>query len=114
MGKVIRPLRSNPMTPAVPTVLGGEFEIAAIDGTKQKVKVPEGTQNGRQFRLRDKGMPVMQRRTKGNMYVEVVVEIPQKLNKKQKELLKKFGDETSEDNNPQAAGFIKKIKNMFG
>lgn len=70
--------------------LGGEFEVPAIEGGKTRVKVPDGTQSGRRFRLRAKGMPVLRSHEIGDMYVEVVVETPQNLTKRQRELLREF------------------------
>ena len=74
----------------VTAALGGEFEVPTIDGGKTRVKVPEGTQSGRRFRLQGKGMPVLRSRQIGDMYVQVVVETPQKLTKRQRELLHEF------------------------
>ena len=74
----------------VTAAIGGEFEVPTIDGGKTRVKVPEGTQSGRRFRLQGKGMPVLRARQSGDMYVQVVVETPQKLTKKQRELLAEF------------------------
>ena len=65
--------------------LGGEFEVPAIDGSKARVKVPAGTQTGQRFRLARKGMPVLRQQT-GDMYVQVAVETPQNLTKRQREL----------------------------
>src|SRR6201984_2100871 len=67
--------------------LGGEFEVPTIDGANTRVKVPEGTQSGRRFRLQDKGMPVLRSRQTGDMIVQVTVETPQNLTKRQRELL---------------------------
>src|SRR4051812_17725788 len=67
--------------------LGGEFEVPSIDGSKAKVKIPGGTQSGRRFRLSSKGMPVLRSKQAGDMYVQVVVETPQNLTKRQRELL---------------------------
>ena len=61
----------------VTAALGGDFEVPTIDGGKTRVKVPEGTQSGRRFRLQDKGMPVLRSKQTGDMYVQVVVETPQ-------------------------------------
>ncbi len=69
----------------VTAALGGEFEVPALDGSKSRVKVPDGTQSGRRFRLPQKGMPVLRSKQTGDMYVQVVVETPQKLTKRQKE-----------------------------
>jgi molecular chaperone DnaJ len=74
----------------VTAALGGEFEVPTIEGSKTRVTVPEGTQSGRRFRLRGKGMPVLRSRETGDMYVEVLVETPQKLTKRQRNLLIEF------------------------
>ena len=71
----------------VTAALGGEFEVPSIDGNKARVKVPGGTQSGRRFRLSGKGMPVLRSKQTGDMYVQVVVETPQNLTKRQRELL---------------------------
>ncbi len=70
--------------------LGGQFEVSCLDGTKSRVKVPEGTQSGKQFRLRSKGMPIMRSADQGDLYIQVTIETPQKLNKRQRELLEEF------------------------
>ena len=70
----------------VTAALGGEFEVPTIDKGKTKVKVPAGTQSGRRFRIASKGMPVLRSRQTGDMYVQVMVETPQNLTKKQQEL----------------------------
>src|SRR6266508_583685 len=69
----------------VQAALGGEFEVPTIDGGKTRVKVPEGTQSGRRFRLATKGMPVLRTKQAGDMYIQVLVETPQKLSKRQRE-----------------------------
>src|SRR6202011_2774073 len=74
----------------VAAALGGEFEVPTIDGGKTRVKIPEGTQTGRRFRLQSKGMPVLRSKQVGDMYVQVVVETPQNLTKKQRDLLAEF------------------------
>ena len=71
----------------VTAALGGEFTVPTLDGSDAKVKVPEGTQSGKQFRLRGKGMPVLRSRDVGDLYIQVVVETPQNLTKRQRELL---------------------------
>ena len=70
--------------------LGGEIEVPTIDGNHSRVKVPEGTQSGRRFRLQSKGMPVLRSKQTGDMYIQVLVETPQKLSKRQRELLNEF------------------------
>jgi len=94
--------------------LGGEFEVPTIDGGKSKVKVPEGTQSGRRFRLAGKGMPVLRGRQSGDMYVQVVVETPQNLTRKQQELLAEFEKLSSGATQPEAANFFTKVKDFFG
>ena len=93
--------------------LGGEFEVPTIDGGKTKVKVPEGTQSGRRFRLAGKGMPVLRSRQSGDMYVQVVVETPQKLTKKQRELLAEFERLSSNETQPESSGFLGKVKEFL-
>jgi molecular chaperone DnaJ len=98
----------------VQAALGGEFEVPTIDGGKTRVKVPEGTQSGRRFRLHGKGMPVLRSRQTGDMYVQVVVETPQKLTKRQRELLNEFEKLSSRDTHPESAGFFGKVREMLG
>src|SRR3981189_1354901 len=98
----------------VTAALGGEFEVPTIDGGKTRVKVPEGTQSGRRFRLQQKGMPVLRSKQMGDMYVQVMVETPQSLTKRQRELLAEFEKLSSKDTQPEAAGFFGKVKEFFG
>src|SRR4051795_2560287 len=90
----------------VTAALGGTVEVPTIDGGKTKVKVPEGTQSGRRFRLQSKGMPVLRSKQTGDMYVQVMVETPQSLTKRQKELLMEFEQMSSRDTHPESAGFF--------
>ncbi len=98
----------------VTAALGGEFEVPTIDKGKTKVKVPAGTQSGRRFRIASKGMPVLRSRQTGDMYVQVAVETPQNLTKKQQELLTEFEKLSSGATQPEAAGFFAKVKDFFG
>ena len=98
----------------VTAALGGEFEVPTIDGGKTRVKVPEGTQSGRRFRLQDKGMPVLRSKQTGDMYVQVVVETPQSLTKRQRELLAEFEKLSSKDTHPESAGFFGKVREFLG
>ena len=98
----------------VAAALGGEFEVPTIDKGKTKVKVPSGTQSGRRFRIASKGMPVLRSRQTGDMYVQVMVETPQNLTKKQQELLAEFEKLSSGATQPEAAGFFTKVKDFFG
>ncbi|WP_336055002.1 molecular chaperone DnaJ [Nitratireductor sp. CH_MIT9313-5] len=93
--------------------LGGAFEVATLDGTQTRVKVPEGTQNGRQFRLRGKGMPILRQPQVGDLYIQVAVETPQNLNKKQRDLLEEFERISSKENSPQSTGFFSRMKDFF-
>ncbi len=97
----------------VTAALGGGFDVPTIDGGKTRVKVPEGTQSGRRFRLGAKGMPVLRARETGDMYVQVLVETPQKLTKRQKELLQEFEQQSSTETQPEAAGFFSKVKEFL-
>ena len=98
----------------VSAALGGEFEVPTIDSGKTRVKVPEGTQSGRRFRLHGKGMPVLRSKQTGDMYVQVVVETPQKLTKRQRELLNEFEKLSSKDTHPESAGFFGKVREFLG
>jgi molecular chaperone DnaJ len=93
--------------------LGGEFEVPAIDGSKVRVKVPAGTQTGRRFRLAGKGMPVLRSKQTGDMYVQVAVETPQNLTKRQRELLAEFEKLSSEETQPESAGFFSRVKEFL-
>ena len=97
----------------VTAALGGDFEVPTIDGGKTRVKVPEGTQSGCRFRLQGKGMPVLRARQTGDMYVQVAVETPQNLSKKQRELLAEFDRLSSEETQPEASGFCGKVKEFL-
>src|SRR6202158_3323897 len=94
--------------------LGGEFELPTTDRCTTKVKAPSGPESGRRFRIASKGMPVLRSRQTGDMYVQVVVETPQNLTKKQQELLAEFEKLSSGATQPEAAGFFTKVKDFFG
>src|SRR5205085_9238611 len=98
----------------VTAALGAELEVPTIDKGKAKLKVPSGTQSGRRFRIASKGMPVLRSRQTGDMYVQVVVETPQNLTRKQQELLAEFVKLSSGATQPEAAGFFSKVKDFFG
>ncbi|GAB4531664.1 MAG: molecular chaperone DnaJ [Parvularculaceae bacterium] len=89
--------------------LGGEIEAPTIDGGRVKIKIPAGAQTGKQFRLRDRGMPILRRQERGDLYVELFVETPTKLNARQKELLKEFC-EAGGGECPQTQGFFDRAK----
>ncbi|WP_341367697.1 molecular chaperone DnaJ [Yoonia sp. BS5-3] len=92
--------------------LGGEIEVPTIDGGRSRVKVPEGSQSGRQMRLRGKGMPALRGGSAGDMFIELAVETPVKLTARQREILKEF-DQLSEDNNPQGSSFFQSVKSFW-
>ncbi|MEK1854982.1 MAG: molecular chaperone DnaJ [Phyllobacterium sp.] len=93
--------------------LGGQFEVATLDGTQTRVKIPDGTQNAKQFRLKGKGMPVLRQPAMGDLYIQIAIETPQNLNKRQRELLEEFERISSQDNSPQSSGFFARMKDFF-
>ena len=92
--------------------LGGEIEVPTIDGGRSRVRVPAGSQSGKQMRLRGKGMPQIRGGQAGDMLIELAVETPVNLTSRQKELLREF-ERLSEDNNPESAGFFSKVKSFW-
>jgi molecular chaperone DnaJ len=92
--------------------LGGEVEVPTIDGGKSRVKVPAGSQTGKQMRLRAKGMPALRGGGQGDMLIEMAVETPVNLTSRQKELLREF-EKLSEDNNPESSTFFSKVKTFW-
>ena len=88
-------------------VLGAELEIPTIDG-KVKYSIPEGTQTGTVFRLKGKGVPVLNGRGRGDQYVTVVIETPRSLKKEQKEALRRFSETLGENNYEKRKSFFKK------
>ena len=93
--------------------LGTSLEIPIIDGGKAKIKIPAGIQNGKQFRLKGKGMPYMRGSGNGDLYVQINTEVPISLNKEQKELLEKFREIENEKSNPSIKKFFQKAKNFW-
>ncbi len=93
--------------------LGTSIEIPTIDGGKAKIKIPSGTQTGKQFRLKGKGMPYMRGNDNGDLYVQVNTEVPVSLNKEQKELLEKFREIENEKSNPSIKKFFQKAKSFW-
>ena len=89
--------------------MGGEIEVPTIDGKKARVSIPEGTQTGKQFRLKSKGMPVLRSSQTGDMYIQVAVETPVNLSRRQRELLKEFEKE-ARNNSPESEGFFARAK----
>jgi molecular chaperone DnaJ len=97
----------------VQATLGAQLEVPTLDGMV-KMKVPEGTQSGKVFRLKGKGIPHLQSNDRGDQHVRVVVETPQNLTHKQRELLTKFAEASGEDVNPQSKSFFDKVKELIG
>jgi molecular chaperone DnaJ len=93
--------------------LGGEVQVPTIDGGKTKVKVPEGSQTGKQFRLKGKGMPVLRSTRVGEMYIQVAVETPRNLTRRQRELLEEFEKASSAENHPDSSGFFSRVRDLF-
>lgn len=92
--------------------LGGDIEVPTIDGGRSRVKIPAGSQSGRQMRLRSKGMPALRGGPAGDMFIELAVETPVNLTSRQKELLQEFED-LSEDNNPESKSFFSSVKHFW-
>jgi len=92
--------------------LGGEIEAPTIDGGRSRVKIPAGSQTGKQMRLRGKGMPALRGGPSGDLYIELAIETPVNLTAKQKELLTEF-DGLGADNNPEGTNFFSKVKTFW-
>jgi molecular chaperone DnaJ len=100
--------------PMVTAALGGSIEVPTIAGARARITIPAGTQSGHQFRLKGKGMTVLQSTAKGDMFVEAVVETPVNLTSQQKELLRQFDKtENRGQTSPQSEGFLKKVKELW-
>jgi len=93
--------------------LGASIDVPTLDG-KVKMKIPPGTQSGKVFRLRGKGVPVLGGHGRGDQHVRVVVETPTSLSKRQRELLEEFAAEAGEDIHPQSKNFLEKVRSIFG
>ena len=93
--------------------LGGQIEVPTVDGAATRVKVPEGSESGKQFRLKGKGMPVLRSKVSGDMYIQVEVETPKSLTKRQRELLEEFEKESHKETSPESAGFFARVKDFF-
>jgi molecular chaperone DnaJ len=92
--------------------LGGDIEVPTIDGGRSRVKIPTGSQSGRQMRLRGKGMPALRGGGAGDMFIELAVETPVNLTARQKEILREF-EELSEENNPESSSFFSAVKGFW-
>ena len=92
--------------------LGAEISIPAIDG-EVIVKIPEGTQNGKQLRVRDKGIPLLNENGRGDLIVQVAIQVPRKLSRVQRELVAKLAETMAVENKPTSASLMEKMKDLF-
>ena len=101
--------------PMVTAALGGDIEIPTIDGGRARVSIPEGAQTGRKLRLRGKGMPSLRGSggAAGDLYIEMFVETPRNLTKRQKEILSEFCECTGADCHPESEGFLGRVKRFW-
>ncbi|MFT5508629.1 MAG: molecular chaperone DnaJ [Hyphomicrobiaceae bacterium] len=97
----------------VKAALGGHIDVPTLEEAVTRVKIPAGTESGKQFRLKGKGMPVLRTKMTGDMYIQVDVETPKNLTKKQRELLEEFEKESKNDTSPESSGFFAKVKDFF-
>ena len=100
--------------PMVTSSLGGTIEVPTVDGGRVRVTIPSGTQSGHQFRMKGKGMPALNSKMHGDMFVQAIVETPMNLTKKQKELLREFNKSGSpEKTSPESEGFFTHVKELW-
>ncbi|MBU1211324.1 MAG: molecular chaperone DnaJ [Alphaproteobacteria bacterium] len=93
--------------------LGGQIEVPTVEGAITRVKIPEATQSGKQFRLKGKGMPVLRSKLTGDMYIQVEVETPTNLSKRQRELLEEFQKLSDTGTSPESQSFFDRMKGLF-
>jgi molecular chaperone DnaJ len=112
--------RDNDLCCTVPisfttAALGGEIKVPDLDGNDNVVKIPIGTQTGTKFKIKGKGMPILNSSRKGDFFVEVILETPVALSKRQREILEKFdGEKDDQKNHPKSSEFLKKLKDWIG
>ena len=94
--------------------LGTTVEVPSIDGGKTKIKIPSGTQSGKQLRLKGKGMPILRRNLLGDLYIRIITEVPTSLTKRQKELLTEFKNLEDTKSSPLIKSFFEKAKRFWG
>ena len=87
--------------------------MPTVDGGKTRVKVPEGCETGKQFRLKSKGMPVLRTKTFGDMYIQVEVETPKNLTARQRDLLAQFEKDSHKETSPESDGFFARVASFF-
>ncbi|MCL2163744.1 MAG: molecular chaperone DnaJ [Oscillospiraceae bacterium] len=97
----------------VQATLGSELEVPTIDG-KVRYPIPEGTQTGTVFRLKNKGIPRLDGNGRGDQYVRTVIEVPKRLSDKQKKILRDFAEASGDEIYDQRKGFFDKMKESFG
>ena len=93
--------------------LGGEIQIPDLDGEKIGIDIPAGIQSGKQLRKRGEGMPVLQGRGRGDLVIEIMVETPTKLSRRQKEILEEFRATETGEECPESRGFFDKLKGVW-
>ncbi|MGQ0672601.1 MAG: molecular chaperone DnaJ [Hyphomicrobium sp.] len=94
--------------------LGGQIDVPTLEGKSSRLRVLEGTESGKQFCLKGKGMPVLRQKGAGDLYIQVEVETPKNLTRKQRELLEEFERQSAKDTSPASHGFFAKVKDFFG
>jgi molecular chaperone DnaJ len=92
--------------------LGIELNVPTLDGDA-KLKIPEGTQSGKAFRIRNKGVPHLNERGRGDLIVEVAVHTPTKLSKEQRDLMRQLSETLTVENVPASHGFFEKLRGIF-
>jgi len=93
--------------------LGGSIDVQMLDSSRVAVTVPAGAETGKQFRIKGKGMPVLRSNVRGDMYIQVEVETPKNLTKRQRELLQEFETESHKGTSPESSGFFSRIRELF-
>ena len=93
--------------------LGTSVEVPSIDGGRSKIKIPPGTQHGKQFRLKGKGMPILRRSSLGDLYIRIITKVPSALTKRQKEILEEFNKIESNKPDPIIKTFFEKAKKFW-
>lgn len=93
--------------------LGADIKVPTLDGQEAEIAIPEGTQTGKQFPIKGRGMTVLRAKNRGDLYIQVVVETPRNLNARQRELLREFQAESSGENQPESEGFFGKVRDFF-
>lgn len=110
-------LRCRVPIPMTTAVLGGDIEVPTIGGSRSKVKIPAGTQTGQQMRLKEKGMSMVRSDAHGDMYIEIFVETPVNLNRKEQDMIKKLeeqiGGKAAKKHSPESIGFVNKMKELW-